>query len=146
MHVRFLALGLAVLGIGVTVASCRQHRHDPEKMHKFVTWVVDDALDDINATDVQREAVHQSKDRIFAEMKKVRADNKADHQAMLAEWNKESPDAAMVHALIDARIEAMRIVAHQAANEVLAVHGVLTPEQRAQLSEKMREHMDDMEK
>ena len=146
MQYRFIVLGLVVLGLGATVASCRHRRHDPEKMQKFVSWVVDDALDDLDATDDQRQAVHQSKDKMFAEIKKMGADRKADHREMLVQWDKESPDADAIHALIDTRIEVMRKVAHQAADEVLFIHGVLTPEQRAQLSEKMKEHMDDMEK
>ena len=61
----------------------------------------------------------------------------------IGEWIKDEPDADRVHAIIDERIEAFRAVAHKAADEALATHALLTPEQRAEIGERIREHMED---
>lgn len=147
MHSRFrktAVIAIFALGVSSVLAGCRhRHRHDPEKVRKVATWIVEDALDDLDATDEQRTAIHASKDRILAEGMKLHAESKKAHEAIYQEWNQEEPDAERVHALIDERIEAFRVVAHEAADEALATHALLTPEQRALVAERMREHMDE---
>jgi Spy/CpxP family protein refolding chaperone len=130
------------VAVSSLVSGCR-HRHDPDRVKKFVTWFVDDALDDLDASDEQRQAIHASKGRLLTEGFALRQEGKRARAAMLAEWEKPEPDVDRVHALIDERMAALQAFAHKAAGEALAAHAVLTPEQRSEISERMREHLDD---
>jgi Spy/CpxP family protein refolding chaperone len=115
------------------------HRHgrDPAAVAAFVTDRVDDALDDVNASPDQRTRIHAVKDRMLAAAKEVHADQKATHDALLAEWKSAAPDGAKLHALVDARVEEMRKLAHEAVDAGVEVHGILTPEQREKVTKKI---------
>lgn len=138
MHTRTRLAIIFVLGATVGVLAntlgCHPHhgqRPDPEKARKFLTFVVEDALDDLQADASQRDAVLAAKDRIFDEAARNHEEAEASHRALLGEWKKASPDGEKVHALIDANIERLRAMAHLVADEALATHAILTPEQRA---------------
>jgi Spy/CpxP family protein refolding chaperone len=117
---------------------CGAHRHgrDPAEVAAFVTDRVDDALDDLDATPEQRTRVQAVKDRLLAAAQATHAGHEEAHAAILAEWKSASPDAAKLHALVDARVEELRATAHQAVDAGVEVHGVLTPEQREKLTRK----------
>ncbi len=112
------------------------HGRDPARMAAFVTNHVDDALDDLNATPDQRTRVHAIKDRLLADVQKAHAGHDDAHAALLAEWKAETPDAAKLHALVDARVDEMRALAHEAVDAGVEVHGILTPEQREKITKK----------
>lgn len=114
----------------------RGHGRDPAELAAFVTDRVDDALDDLDATPEQRTRVNAVKDRMLQAGLAMRGDHGATHETLLAEWKAESPDAAKLHALVDARADAMRAFAHQAVDAAVEVHGILTPEQREKLTRK----------
>jgi len=117
---------------------CGAHRHgrDPAEVAAFVTDRVDDALDDLDATPEQRTRINAIKDRMLAAGLEARGGHREVHEAVLGEWKSASPDAAKLHALIDARADAFRALAHQAVDAGVEVHGVLTPEQREKLTRK----------
>ena len=48
---------------------------------------------------------------------------------------------AQVHALVDGRADAVKAYADEVADAVLQVHGILTPAQRAQVSAKLQQHL-----
>jgi Spy/CpxP family protein refolding chaperone len=112
------------------------HGRDPARMAGFVTDRVDDLLDDVDATPEQRTRIQAVKDRLLAAGEQARGGRREAHEAVVAEWKAETPDAARLHALVDARVEEMRALAHQAVDAGVEVHGVLTPEQRERLSRK----------
>ncbi|MGC3997694.1 MAG: Spy/CpxP family protein refolding chaperone [Anaeromyxobacter sp.] len=118
------------------------HRaHDPAQVAAFVTGRVEDALDDVDATEAQRQQILAVKDRMLASGQALHADSAAVHQEFLAQWKAEQPDKARLHALVDQRFEAMRALAHQAVDAGVEVHDVLTPDQRAKLTRKVERHM-----
>ncbi len=136
-------LGIAALALigfvtltGFRGGCGRPDGRDPAAMAAFVTDRVDDALDDLDATDTQRAQVMVIKDRMLAEGQKLKATREATHEVLRAEWASEKPDAAKLHALVDARAEEMKAMAHQAVDAAVEVHAVLTPEQRAKLAKK----------
>jgi periplasmic protein CpxP/Spy len=112
----------------------------PEEMAAFMTARVDDALDDIKATDAQRATVHAAKDRVLEKVKALRGDRRQMHEELLAAWKSDSADKAKLHALVDQRIEEMRAVGHEAVDAAAEVHDALTPEQRQQVAERMERH------
>ena len=143
-----LQLAMAVAGLllaGGLVAGCHRdpgHHRDPARVAAFVTERVEDALDDLDATPAQREKILAVKDRLLAEGTKLRADREALHAELLAAWKAETVDRARLHAIVDQRIEALRALAHSAADGAADAHDVLTPEQRAKVAKKVERRME----
>jgi len=134
-----LALAFGFAALTGFRGGCGLHGHprDPAQVAAFVTDRVDDALDDLDATPEQRTRIHEVKDRLLAAGQKVRAGHDEAHATMLAEWKAEQPDAAKLHALVDARVEEMRGLLHQGVDAGIEVHGILNAEQRAKLTKKV---------
>jgi len=134
-----LALALGFVALTGFHGGCGLHRHprDPAQVAAFVTERVDDALDDLDATSDQRTRIHAVKDRLLAEGQKARAGHDEARAAMLAEWKAEQPDAPKLHQLVDARVDELRALAHQAVDAGVEVHGILTPEQREKVTRKV---------
>lgn len=118
------------------------HGRDPARMAAFVTDRLDDALDDLDATDPQRAEIHALKDRLLARGAELAEGNAEARGELLAQWRSETPDRARLHALVDARIEAMRALAHEAVDAGVDAHAVLTPEQRAEVTRKIERRME----
>jgi periplasmic protein CpxP/Spy len=131
--------GVAVLG----ATGCGHHRPDPARMEKMVTHRVDDALDDLKATPEQRQKITAVKDRLLLSARSLRADHRATVKEALGLWEASSFDRARALALVDARIDAMRTMAHEAVDAAAEVHATLTPEQRAQVSKRLHRHLDE---
>lgn len=131
-----LTAGLALTGF----TGCGHHRPDPQHLERMITHHVDDALDDLKATPEQRQTVLAVKDRLLASGKALHADHQATRKEALALWEASSFDRTRALALVDARIDAMRTLAHQAVDAAAEVHATLTPEQRAQVAARLRKH------
>jgi protein CpxP len=132
---------VAVGAVALTgfAGGCGAHRfgpRDPAEVAAFVSGRVDDLLDDIDATPEQRTRINAVKDRLLASATKLHGARAQAHDAVREEWAKDQPDAARLHALVDARAEEMKAFAHQAVDAGAEVHGILTPEQRAKLAKK----------
>ena len=144
----FKKIGIAVLGlgaIGVLGAFRGGHGHgghDPEKMAQMVTQRLDRILGEIEATPEQRQKITAVKDRLLEQGKALYDERRGMMQDLLAQWRAPSIDAAAVHAKIDARAEAMKGFAHQAADGLAEVHGILTPEQREEIAAKWEQRME----
>ena len=115
---------------------------DPERIKQMITWKVDDKLDDIKATDAQKQTVHAVKDQLFEEGKQLAEAHQATRQEVLTQLESDNPDAQKLHGLVDARIDAVRAFAHKVVDAALEVHRALSPEQRKQLASEYREKMD----
>lgn len=136
-----LALGLVALtGFHGGCGRHGGHGRDPAQVAAFVTERVDDLLDDVDATPDQRSRIHAIKDRMLAAGGELRAGHAEAHQALLAEWKAETPDRARLHALVDARADALRKLAHEAVDAGADVHDVLTPAQREKLTRKIERY------
>jgi Spy/CpxP family protein refolding chaperone len=118
------------------------HHRDPAEVAAFVNARVDDALDDLDATPAQRDRIHALASGLLADAMKLRDASAGTHRELVAQWDAEQPDAARLHALVDARIDALRAVAHEAVDDAVQAHAVLTPEQRAKVSRKLHRHAD----
>ena len=140
--------GLVVLGGLVALGGWRAHHrmHDPAEVAAFVTDRVDDALDDLDATDAQRSQIHAVKERMLAAGRAFHDEGKGGKAAVLEAWKAQNPDKASLHALVDERFEAARALAHQAVDAGAEVHGILTPEQREKVTKKLERRMARWEK
>jgi len=145
LHHRIAAgAGLALFGLtaAAVFGGCRRHGggHDPAAVRAHIRDHIDDVLDEIDATDAQRGAIDKIGARVFADLSSLHDGPSAQgagelHDALIAEWRSDAPDADRVKALIDAKLEQIREVAHKTTDNVLAVHAVLEPEQRRQVAD-----------
>jgi periplasmic protein CpxP/Spy len=117
----FTAAGLLAVAAVVALTGfrggCGGHRHgqrDPAAFAAHVTNRVDGLLDDVDATPEQRARIHAVKDRMLAAGTSARAGHREVHEALRAEWTSPAPDQARLHALVDARVEEMRALLHEA--------------------------------
>ena len=117
------------------------HGRDPAAQAAAVTEHVDEALDDLDATPAQRTKVHEVKDRLLASARTAHEGREEDHAALLAAWRSPNPDRAALLARVDARIDALRALAHEAVDGALEVQATLTPEQREKLARKVERRM-----
>lgn len=138
VHV-LVALALVVTGFR---GGCGGHGHDPASVDRMVTSRIEDALEDLDATPAQKGQVMALKDRVLQQGMALRQGGRETKQELLAQWDSAAPDRARVHALIDARADAMRAFAHQAADAAVDLHAILTPEQRARISKKIHRRME----
>jgi protein CpxP len=133
----FSALALVAVLAGAAGLTAFRHHRDPAA---FVDARVAKLLDEVNATDAQRTQINAIKDKLVADLKTVRASHQGLHDEFLAQWQADRPDQAKVHALIADRATAMKGFADEVADALLQVHDILTPEQRATLAQKVKEH------
>jgi periplasmic protein CpxP/Spy len=112
---------------------------DPKKMEKFITWRINDVLDDINATPTQRAAVLAVKDRLLPEAGRLMMERKGTHEVFAQAWKSDKPDAKALHLLVDQRADEMRALAHKVLDGALEIHDALTPTQREQLAAQAEE-------
>ncbi len=137
--VSLLAVGLVATAVVAGGQSQFVHR-DPEKMKKFIHWRINDALDDLDATEDQREAILAATDQIIEDGMAMRSKRNEDRELVHQELEKDQPDPAVLHALIDAKFKEMRAFAHRSVDTALEAYSVLSPDQRAELMELVEEH------
>ncbi|NOK02141.1 periplasmic heavy metal sensor [Myxococcus xanthus] len=145
MMKRFAVVGSAMLAVallsGFALRGGPRWGKDPERVKQLVTWKLDDKLDTLDATESQRQSIHAVKDRLFSDGVQLMQEHHAVREEAFQQLASDTPDRQKLHALVDARIEAMRAFAHQATDAALEVHGTLTPQQRKALAEQFREHV-----
>jgi len=141
MKILPIALALAVLSAGALTA-CHHHR-DPARVQAFLSHRVDDMLDDVKATDAQRQQIRAIADKLLADGQALHTGHAQVHSQLLALWQSDQPDAAQVHAIVDGRAATMKAFADEVADAVLQVHAILTPEQRATVAQKIQRHLQE---
>jgi protein CpxP len=128
------ALAFVAIPAVLVLAAFRQGSERRGAMtQKFLEWRINEKLGEIKATDAQKQQVMAIEQDLAREGHALRKGNRDFHKAILAELRKDSPDAAQVHALVNARAETMKAFADKVADGVLQVHGILTADQRAQV-------------
>ena len=139
LRIGIIAGAVVLVGAGVACGAASSAR-GPERARQFISGRVDDALDDIHATDAQRAKAHALADSLFGEVMKRRDSNEEIRAALMEQFRSERPDPARVHALVDRMVDEFRGVAHQAADSAIEFHQVLTPEQRTELLRRAEQH------
>ena len=135
------ALTLVAVGVGgLTLTAFRGHHGDPAHLDQMVEKRLTKMLDTVQATDAQRQQITAIKDKVLADGKALRAAHQGTHQQLLALWKSDQPDVAKVHALVDARADAMKKFADEVADAMIQVHGILTPDQRAKVADQIQQH------
>ncbi|MDP3232301.1 MAG: Spy/CpxP family protein refolding chaperone [Myxococcales bacterium] len=127
-----LGLSLAVMGATGCGGGARA-----ERMEKMVQWRVDDALDELDATQAQRERVQAITKDAIAKAKPIAEQGQAASAVLVTQWKSSAPDSSAVHQLVDAQLDTVRAFAHVLVDKALEVHQLLTPKQRDQISSRL---------
>lgn len=135
------AVGAAVAQVRERGGACGHGRHAMMR-HKFVDFVVNEKLDDIGATDAQKQRVREVKDRLFNDAKALHSSRGALRQELLGLLEQDNPDPARLKALVHERAEAFTRFADEAADAAIELHGILTPEQRKKLLTEVKAHRE----
>jgi periplasmic protein CpxP/Spy len=137
-------LVLAVLATGALTLTAFRHHGAPGHFDRFVAHRIDDMLDDVKATDAQRQQIHAMVDKVVADGKTLHASHAGVRDQLLAQWQADQPDAVQVHAIVDGRADAMKKFADEVADTALQIHAALTPDQRAIVTKKLQRHMEEL--
>ena len=124
-----------LLALGACAATRRYGERDGEhwsRRHAFS--LLDRALDRVDATEEQRRKAHEILGRTLTELEPWEDAGRRLHDEIHAAWDADAPDAAALRARVDEQIEALRTLAHGLIDDGVALHDVLTPEQRRRLA------------
>jgi periplasmic protein CpxP/Spy len=140
---KLMVVGAALAGVagvgGLGASAWRAHggfgghRHDPEMMHRFVQFAVNEKLDEVDATPEQRQKVKEVTGRLLQEAKALHQAKADLHDQMAELLAQDQPDAARAKALVQARVQEFSRFADDATDALLELHRTFTPEQRAKL-------------
>jgi protein CpxP len=144
-----LLAALAVSGTGlVGVGAWAAHAHggfrghgDPAMMHKFFEFAVNEKLGEVGATEAQKQKVREIKDRLVKDGHPLRDRHRELREKLFNIMEQDDVDPAQVKALVREHTEAISRFADEAAEALVELHDVFTPEQRRQLLADAREHM-----
>lgn len=131
---KWMLMGLSVAVVGAT--GCGGGKR-AERLEKMVQWKVDDALDEVDATQAQRERVQAITKDAIAKAKPIAEQGQVARAALVTQWKSTTPDASAVHQLVDTQLDAVRSFAHVMVDKALEVHQLLTPKQREQITSRL---------
>jgi Spy/CpxP family protein refolding chaperone len=136
-------IGLVVVG-GVALAAARHARgggwrHDPASMERRIASRMEHVLDELDATDAQRVQAREILKRHAPDLKAIREHHEATRGEVEELWRGASLDPGTLRGLVDRKIEEARDAGYKIADAAAELHGILTPEQRAQLAEMAEE-------
>jgi Spy/CpxP family protein refolding chaperone len=137
-----IVAAVALLGIGFAACANEVQKSPEERIVGMVDQRVEEALDDIEATDVQRTRVHELKEELIEQFKEKRTEHEGTHAVVEELWLADEADPKKAHALVDERIDEMRATAHRVTDAALELHELLTPEQRRVLAERAKERRE----
>jgi Spy/CpxP family protein refolding chaperone len=112
---------------------------DPEAMKRRVNASVRWMLADINATEAQQQRIAGIVEATMKEMAPLREKHREARQAVMALLAKPSVDRAAIESIRAQEIQSADAMSKRFVQSLTDVAEVLTPEQRAQLAEKMKQ-------
>ena len=130
-----------VVATGIAFARGMHHR-SPEQMKHFVEVKVHSTLDDLDASDAQRDQILGIVDGFLDTMNA--AHQPGEHREMLeaiaSAVETNSTDTTAIDQMIDERAARRTALAHEAVTAAKNINAILTPEQRTELASKIRSH------
>ncbi|HYV68128.1 MAG TPA: periplasmic heavy metal sensor [Myxococcales bacterium] len=136
-----LALGLAgVLG-AATAALAAANGHRGRNFQAMITNRVNHLLDQVNATDAQRQTINQVKDDVLTKLAAKRQQHANEHAQWMSALTADTVDVNALNAAADAKAQDMASTAKDIIIPALVkVHDTLTPAQRQKLAEMVKSH------
>lgn len=111
---------------------------DPESMKRRIDASVRWMLADVNATDAQREKIAAIVEATRKEMAPLREKHREARRAVMDLLAKPNVDRAAIESIRAQEIQSADAMSRRFVQSLVDVAEVLTPEQRAQLAEKMK--------
>lgn len=140
---RIILGSFAVLGVGlVTTVAALAHGGGgpgrPAVMKRFVSAMIDEALEPANVTADQRAQIHAARDRAFAALESHRQTRGVHLEEALALFEADVVDPGRVAAFRAQREAEHRQVADAITQALTEVHDVLAPAQRKAVADWVR--------
>lgn len=129
-----LLLGAGLVAVAGQHVAHEGHAEGPMALPHMVEWLVDNALENVGASESQRAKVLAVKERVMSSAQALHGTHDATHEEFKRQWDLATMDAPRLHSLVDARIDELRRVLHTAVDGIVEVHDTLTPEQRRMLT------------
>jgi hypothetical protein len=134
-------LGVAVTGLSLMflAGGCgpeedtASDRAALQARQKKMSKRLDRVLDRINATQEQRRRIHAIKANLINQAAPLRKERRRLAKKALAEWNSKTPDRRGLHQAVDRQLDLIKAFAHLAVDRAIDVHATLSPSQRAQV-------------
>lgn len=117
----------------------RRWGDDPARFKALATEHLDHALEHLEATDEQRARIRAIMEQLIVDGDALVADHNRLRAEVVAHFSADKPDAALLHALVDEEADALRAFGHTLVDDTVELHGVLTPEQRDVIAQKMQQ-------
>ncbi len=134
------ALVMVVGGMTWSAVAYSGKSWDGDKIERFVEWKIDGMLDEVDATDEQREQVRAITTAALADMEEFRDFKREGRQALVEALTQETVDREALEALRQNKLA----TADRASQRLLAALAdaaeVLTPAQRQELAAELESH------
>ena len=137
-----LALGLVLSAAAPAVLA---QGHGPMQRGGMGGAHLMEALDDVGATEAQRQQIQQIMRASREEMQAQREQGRSLHQQMLQAFGAANIDANVVESLRKQQMALHDQASQRMSRALVEAARVLTPEQRAKLTEKMSKRMERMQ-
>ena len=134
------ALVLVVGGMTWSAVAYSDRSWDEEKMERFVEWKVEDMLDEIDATDDQREKVHAIAAAALTDMEEFRDFGREGRQALIEALTQETVDREALETLRQNKLAAADRASQRLLTALADTAEVLTPAQRQELAAELESH------
>lgn len=136
-----LAIVVAVLGAAGTTFAVAAGAHGERRL-RFMKHMIDarveDALEDLNATPAQKQAIDAAKDDIVAKLGAHLDAQHGKHAELVAALTADKLDEATVLKFVDRRTDEAKVLAKEVAPDVVTIHDTLTADQRKKLAERFQ--------
>jgi len=137
---RKIILGLfVVVTIPLTLAGCRNKEMSPRRATELAT-------DRLGLSDEQSQKIAPIAEDLFAEKESLQEIRQTINDEILSQMKSETADAEKLEAVLTGSFEQLRAKLRKFANSFAKFHATLTPEQRAEIVEKMEKRRKRAEK
>ena len=131
------ALVLAIAGTALSTGGYSKWRGDGDRFDRFVEWKVEDMLDEVDATDDQREKVHAIAAATLADMEEFRDFGREGRLALIAALTQETVDREALETLRQNKLATADRASQRLLTALADAAEVLTPAQRQELVEEL---------
>ena len=131
------ALVLVVGGMTWSAVAYSGKSWHGDKFERFVEWKIDDMLDEVDASDDQRERVRAIATAAIADMGEFHDFKRAGREAFVDALTQETVDREALEALRQSKLEAADRASGRLLTALADAAEVLTPAQRAALAEEL---------
>jgi Spy/CpxP family protein refolding chaperone len=130
-----------LVGTGCTYLQAAKGPFDGDTVNQaFVEHVVDKVGHRLDLTPYQTARFRETVTAMLTKALARREETRAVREALAGELGKDQLDRKAVEALLHRRLELAQAVLESGADDLIALHATLRPEQRALLSELVLEH------